>query len=188
MVARLLFDKGIFYYVNAAKVLKKEYGAAVRFLICGKIETEGNLGVTSNQINRWQQDNIIEYLGTTRDIRPILTLADCVVLPSYREGTPKSLLEAAAMGIPIIATNVSGCRDVVRDGYNGYLCRLQSIKDLSDKMCELMSLPQKKRNEMGVNGRALVAKKFDQVFVFNKYLDYINKISEENKKKENTLN
>jgi glycosyltransferase involved in cell wall biosynthesis len=118
-----------------------------------------------------RQDPQIELLGPTDDVRPFIAEADCVVLPSYREGTPRALLEAAAMGKPLIATDVPGCREVVRDGNNGYLCQVKDSEDLARAMRQLMELPAEQRLEMGRASRRLAEEVFDEKLVVQKYVD-----------------
>ena len=96
--------------------------------------------------------------------------ADCVVLPSYREGTPRTLLEAAAMALPIITTNAVGCREVVDDGVNGYLCQVRDAKDLAYQMEQMRRLSSEQRTEMGLRGRAKMEAEFDEQIVIGKYL------------------
>ena len=180
MVARLLYDKGTIEYVEAAKELKKN-GLNVKFQILGHIETNEGLGVSKEELQSWVNNSLIEYLGTTNDVRPFINKADCVVLPSYREGTPRSLLEAANMKKPIIATNVPGCKEVVIEGYNGYLCEAKSGKSLADKMRKMLSLGNTELKEKGENGRKLVEAKFDQKIVSEAYLHQIRKIEAQKK-------
>jgi glycosyltransferase involved in cell wall biosynthesis len=112
----------------------------------------------------------VEYLGTTSDVRTYLREADCVVLPSYREGTPRTLLEAASSARPIIATDVPGCRNVVQHGRNGYLCGLRDADDLAEKMKEMASLDDHTLIAMGQRGRMLAEAEFDESRVIEKYL------------------
>ncbi|MBZ0094081.1 MAG: glycosyltransferase, partial [Sulfuricella sp.] len=116
------------------------------------------------------------YLGEAGDVRPHITAADCVVLPSYREGTPRTLLEAAAMGRPIITTDAVGCREVVADGVNGFLCQVRDANDLADKMEQMIGLSADKRTEMGKRGREKVEREFDEQLVIDAYLRTIREI------------
>jgi glycosyltransferase involved in cell wall biosynthesis len=105
-----------------------------------------------------------------------LHLADCVVLPSYREGTPRSLLEAASVGKPIITTDTVGCREVVDEGINGYLCLLKSSSDLKCKMEKMFLLSEEDRLQMGNNSRKKMISEFDETLVINQYIALINTI------------
>ncbi|NDV89043.1 glycosyltransferase [Aurantimonas aggregata] len=176
LVARLLWDKGIAEYVEAARLVRSRIPDA-RFQILGFLDVESRGVVPRDTMNAWIAEGIIEYLGVTDDVRPPLSGADCVVLPSYyREGTPRSLLEAAAMGRPIITTNWVGCRDVVDDGINGYLCRPRDASDLAAKMLAMAELDDQARTTMGRAGRAKMEREFDESIVVSRYLEAIQKI------------
>ena len=118
----------------------------------------------------WLKAGDIEYLGRSDDVAAHLHRADCVVLPSYREGTPKTLLEAAAVGKPLVTTDVPGCRETVVDGRNGYLCQVRSAGDLAAKMLQVLRLPDADLRGMGQNSRYLAETKFDEQLVLDKYL------------------
>ncbi len=175
MVARLIYDKGILEYYASAKKIKKE-SPNVTFNICGFIEPESQLGVDKKTVEKWQKEGVINYLGTTDDIKSIINQHQIIVLPSYREGTPKTLLEAAATAKPIITTDVPGCREVVKDGINGYLCEAKSIDDLAEKIKKMIKTSPESRQKMGEKGRELVLNKFDQRFVIETYITEIEKI------------
>lgn len=110
-----------------------------------------------------------------------IAAADCIVLPSYREGTPRTLLEAAALGRPIITTNAVGCREVVDDGHNGFLCQVRSAPDLAEKMASMLTLSDAQRTEMGLRGRAKMEREFDEQFVIQKYLRAIDGVLQSGK-------
>ncbi|WP_027003733.1 glycosyltransferase family 4 protein [Hugenholtzia roseola] len=168
MVARLLYDKGILEYIEAIRLLRDK-GIHAKFQLLGKIETSKGLGISEKELDKWQKEGLIEYLGAVEDVRPIMAQADCVVLPSYREGTPRTLLEAASLGKPLIATDVPGCRETIDDGLNGFLCEVKNAYDLADKMQKLLSLPAEAREQMGKQSRKLVEMRFDQKIVIEKY-------------------
>ena len=117
-----------------------------------------------------QLELYIEYLGTTNDVRSFIDKADCVVLPSYREGTPRTLFEAASSAKPIIATDVPGCNHVVEDNYNGLLCKLKDANDLADKMRTMSAMEDDRLKEFGVKGRARMEAQYDELLVIRKYL------------------
>jgi glycosyltransferase involved in cell wall biosynthesis len=121
-------------------------------------------------------EGVVRYLGACDDVRPHIADSDCVVLPSYREGVPRTLLEAAAMGRPIITTDAVGCREVVNDGVNGYLCRTRDAADLADKMERMIALAPFERLEMGRRGREKMEREFDERIVITKYLEVISEI------------
>ena len=175
LVARLLWDKGIREYVEAARSIKARM-PQVRFRLLGFLDVENRTAVPRQTVENWEQEGIIEYLGQTSDVRPHLADADCVVLPSYREGTPRSLLEAAAMARPLIATDVPGCRDVVDDGVNGWLCRAKDINDLANKMLRFAESSTAQRLEMGRQSRLKAERQFNERIVVDAYLAAIEQI------------
>ncbi|RUY80038.1 glycosyltransferase, partial [Mesorhizobium sp. M7A.F.Ca.CA.001.10.2.1] len=126
---------------------------------------------------KWVGEGLVEYLGSTDDVRPFMRGADCVVLPSYREGTPRSLLEAAAMGKPLIATDVPGCREVVDHAVNGFLCKVRDSDDLASKMVEFARLDDSSRDRMGAQSRNKVERQFSETIVIEKYMQQIERLS-----------
>ncbi len=174
MIARVLYDKGILEYIEAIRLLKAQ-NIAVRCQLLGKIEAFGGLGIPHAEVQSWVDEGLIEYLGTVEDVKPIINEADCVLLPSYREGVPRTLIEAASLGKPIIATNVPGCRETVRDNFNGFLCNVKDPKDLADKMKVMMAVEKSILQKMGINSRLLAVEKFDVGLVIKKYDHAISK-------------
>ncbi len=168
LIARMLWDKGIGEYVEAARALKVRH-AHMRFLLVGPPGGENPSAIAQRQIDAWVAEGVIEYLGVARDIRPVIGAAHCVVLPSYREGIPRALLEAAAMGRPVIATAVPGCKDVVDDGETGLLCRARDAADLEAKMEEMEQQDLAAWRRMGDAGRAKMASSFDERYVIAHY-------------------
>ena len=140
------------------------------------IDPKHKRGIPLKVIDQWIEEVIIDYLGTTDDVRPYINSADCIVLPSYREGTPRTLLEAASSSRAIVATDVPGCNNVVIDGYNGLLCKERSAVDLADKMFAMLNLSEKEIDQMGENGRKLVEERFDENLVITKYLDTVHEV------------
>jgi glycosyltransferase involved in cell wall biosynthesis len=125
-------------------------------------------------MDKWVAEGVVRYLGVSDNVREEIAQADCVVLPSfYREGTPRALLEAAAMARPILTTDSVGCRDVVDDGINGYLCNPKDASDLADKMRRILSMSPAEREAMGLRGREKVERQFDEEIVIRKYLEAI---------------
>lgn len=169
LVGRMLWDKGIREYVEAARIVKAQFGA-VRFGLLGFVEVNNPAAINRAQIELWQTQGLITYHEATEDVRPALAACDCVVLPSYREGTPRSLLEAASMGIPVITTDTAGCREVVEDGVSGFLCRVKDPQDLADKMIRMLKLDSAARQQMGRAGRRKMEREFDQKLVIERYL------------------
>jgi len=170
LIARMLWDKGVGEYVEAATLLSQRYSSS-EFCMIGFLDFGNPEAISEAQINKWIAEDIVQYLGVIDDIRPEIAKADCVVLPVLcREGTPRSLLEAAAMGRPVITTNTVGCRETVDDGVNGYLCIPNDAIDLSKKMERIIQLNSVQRYEMGKCGREKMKLQFDQQIVIKKYL------------------
>src|SRR6185503_3357415 len=120
-------------------------------------------------VNRWAAEGVIEYLAPTEDVRPFIASASAIVLPSYREGLPRSLLEGAAMARPLIGADVPGCREVVEDGVNGYLCAVQDPRSLADAMAKFAQLPMADREAMGAASRRKVQERFSEEVVIQAY-------------------
>jgi len=169
---RLLLEKGIEEYIDAARIVRGICKQA-RFEVIGAFGTQGDESVLRSKIMLAIQDDAISYLGAVEDVRPHIEKIDCVVLPSYREGTPRSLLEAAAMKKPIITTDVPGCREVVEEEKNGYLCRVRDPEDLARKMIRFVRLPAAEKTRMGRYGRRKMERQFDESIVIGKYLTAI---------------
>jgi glycosyltransferase involved in cell wall biosynthesis len=169
LISRLITDKGVVEYIDAIKKLKQE-GITARFQVLGAMDPKHKRGIKGECIQEWIDTGLIDYLGTTNDVRPYIGSADCVVLPSYREGTPRTLLEAASSSRAIIATDVPGCNHVVRHNYNGLLCKLKDVDDLASKMAEMLDLPEEKLREFGLNGRRKMENEYNESLVINKYL------------------
>ncbi len=176
LISRLITDKGVLEYINAVKKLKAE-GVDARFQVLGAIDTEHKRGIKREVIQEWINSGIIEYLGTTQDVQHFIELADCVVLPSYREGTPRTLLEAASSCKPIVATNVPGCNQVVQHEYNGLLCNLKDADDLALKMRQMANSDNETLKTMGQNGRKKMEAEFDESVVIDKYLHTLTTIT-----------
>ena len=172
LIARMLKDKGIVEFVKAAKLLK-ESGVKAEFCLLGFLNVQNPAAISSEQMKEWTDQGFVKYLGVSDDVREHIASADCIVLPSYREGTPRTLLEAAAMGKPIITTNVVGCKEVVEHGVNGFLCEVKNAQDLALKMKEMLLLSEDQRKLMGENGRLKMEKEFDENIVIQKYLQAI---------------
>ena len=171
-IARLVKDKGIVEYVDAARILKEKY-PDVEFAILGAFYPGNPTTIRQEEMHRWVKEGAVRYLGVRDDVRSVIAAATCVVLPSYREGLSRVLLEAASMAKPIVTTNVPGCKDVVEDGINGFLCRAKDVKDLANTMEKMILLPEAKREEMGKYGREKAVGEFDEKIVISHYLDAI---------------
>ncbi len=170
MVSRLLWDKGVGEYVEAARRVRTD-GIPFEAHLLGLLDVKNPSAVPREAVETWVKEGIIRYLGETNDVRPALADADCVVLPSaYPEGTPRSLLEAASMGKPIITTNTPGCRDVVDDGQSGVLVPARDVDALTRAMKRMTELPPEALAEMGMHSRRIVVERFDEKIVIGAYL------------------
>ena len=172
---RLLWDKGVGEFIEAARRLRGE-GVAAEFQLLGFLDVENRTAVPGNEVEAWEREGVVRYLGTVDDVRPMIAQADCVVLPSYREGVPRSLLEAASMAKPIITTDAVGCRDVVSNGVSGFLCRPRDAEDLVRQMRRMMALSPEERSMMGLAGREKMVREFDENIVIGRYLEAIQEI------------
>lgn len=174
LIARMLWDKGVGEYVEAARTIRQQYPQAV-FQLLGACGVANPSVIERSQIAQWEEEGLIEYLGTTPDVRPVIANADCVVLPSYREGIPRTMIEAAAMAKPLIATDVPGCRDVVLAGKTGLLCPVKDATVLAACCEQIIAMTPVARAEMGAAGRRLMADKFDEKLVIEQYLNTLDK-------------
>lgn len=172
LVGRLLRDKGVREFVGAARALSPMLTGS-RFQLLGPIDQANRTAITRAQLDDWVAEGVVEYLGVTDDVRPYMAKATAVVLPSYREGLPRSLLEAAAMERPLIAADVPGCRDVVEDGVNGYLCDPRDSRSLASAMRRMAALSPAERLAMGQAGRRKVQEQFGEELVVQSYLDVL---------------
>jgi len=175
-VGRLLREKGVAEFARAAEIVRRRMPAA-RFRLLGFHDPTNPSAVAREDIDRWLADGTIAKAGATHDVRPHIAAADCVVLPSwYREGTPRSLLEAAAMGRPVITTDTPGCRDAVEDGVSGYLCAPRDAASLAGRMLALAALTPAERAAMGAAGRARMERLFDEWIVIERMLAAVDAI------------
>lgn len=171
IVCRMLYEKGILSFVEASDFLRKKYGKKVEFQALGFLDDTNNAAVSHKVMNEWVSKGLISYLGATKDVRPYLANSDCVVLPSiYPEGVPRSLLEAAAMGKPIVTTNTAGCSFTVDNGENGFLCHPGSTKDLINKLEKIINLGHEGRTQMGNKSRVKAENEFSEQIVIDKYI------------------
>jgi glycosyltransferase involved in cell wall biosynthesis len=173
MPARLLYEKGIKEFIEAAQGFLKIYPQCV-FKIIGAFEQSDKHGYTAN---RWSMLNLpkqIEHLPHCQDMKTAYEKADVVVLPSYREGLSKALLEAASMECAMIASNVPGCKEIVIDQQTGWLCKPANSKDLLEKMILAYTAPESIRIEYGIQARKNVMENFTDSSIFKEYLKLVN--------------
>ena len=172
---RLLADKGIYQFVKAAEQLSRK-PLKMKFEVLGFVNPKDPLSVSLNQLEEWQNNGWINYLGSHEDIRPFINRADCIVFPSYyAEGISRILLEAASMSRPIITTEQVGCRDVVEKGKTGWIIPTKSIDELVNAILECYHLDALERLQMGLRGRERVKKLFDEKLVIEIYRDHLSK-------------
>jgi glycosyltransferase involved in cell wall biosynthesis len=172
MVARLLRDKGVIEFANAARIVRTAK-PSVAFQLLGFLDVQNRTAIDRDTVEGWEREGVLDYLGEADDVRPYLVHATAVVLPSYREGMPRSLLEAAAMGRPLIATDVPGCTEIARAGENAFLCAPRDAQSLADAMLALLELSADARAVMGRRSRAIAEREFDVSVVEARYLDAI---------------
>jgi len=177
MIARLVGDKGLYEYLQAAEMIKKKY-KNVEFLLLGAFYPANPTAITQEELESWVNKGVVNYLGVSDNVKEEIAKVDCVVLPSYREGLSRVLLEAGSMAKPkpIVTTNTAGCRDVVEDGINGYLCKVKDEQSLALVMKKIINLSEEERLIMGQLGREKIIKEFDESIVVKKYIDTINNI------------
>lgn len=164
MIARLLGDKGVREYVQAAEQVARRYPDA-RFLLIGPLGISNCTAISAAEVKRWQREGIIEYLGEQADVRPFIEQARVLVLPSYREGMPRTVLEAAAMGRPAIVSDVPGCRHAVVAGETGWLCEVKSAEALAQRMSECLAMPHAQLQQAGRAARERIEAEFDERLV-----------------------
>jgi glycosyltransferase involved in cell wall biosynthesis len=166
-VARALWDKGIGELVAAAKIILKQW--SVKIELYGALDPENPSAISCQQLQAWQAAGLITWHNHTPNIKQVYEQCHIAVLPSYREGLPKSLLEAASIGRPIVTTNTPGCRDVVEHGVNGFCVPVQDSQALGDALITLIENP-KLRLDMGLAGRARVERYFKDTLIHEQTL------------------
>ncbi|URD61696.1 glycosyltransferase family 4 protein [Sphingomonas sp. KRR8] len=176
-VGRLLGDKGVRELAAAARLLKDE-GTPVRFQLLGVLGAQNRTAITRAELDGWLAEDLLDYLGVADDVRPALAQAHAVILPSYREGLPRSLLEAAASGRPLLASDVPGCRDVVEDRVNGLLFPVRSAEGLAKAVRDYLALTPAEQQTMGDCARRTVEQRFGEDRVIAAYLREIGHLLE----------
>ncbi|MEO7316582.1 MAG: glycosyltransferase family 4 protein [Ginsengibacter sp.] len=176
-IGRLIKDKGIFEFVEAARIIHEKY-PTVQFNVLGPFWHQNlkSNTVTKSDLQNWIDEGIIDYMGEKKDVRKFIAKADCIVLPSYREGTSNILLEAASMEKPAITCNTTGCKEIVEDGITGFLCSIKDGRDLADKMEKMLLLSPVERIGMGKKAREKIIREYGKEIVLNAYLDAIDQL------------
>nr|WP_224745934.1 glycosyltransferase family 4 protein [Neiella litorisoli] len=178
LVARMLVEKGVCIYAEAARILKQKYGDKIEFRLLGIIDSKNKSAIKECQIRSWVDEGLLTYLGESERVEIQVAEADCVVLPSYyREGIPRSLLEAAAMAKPIITTDNVGCRETVVNGVNGLLCRPNDVDSLVSVIEKMYAMSHEERLTFGRKSRQLAEQKFDEHIVISSYLSAIDQLA-----------
>ena len=178
-VGRILADKGLFELIKAYKNLKiKKINCEL--WICGILNAENISSISKTQIEDWKDIPGIRWLDQEKYIENIYKQVDCVVLPSYREGMPKTLLEAGSMGLPSVATDVPGCRNIIQDNVNGFLCRAKDARDLEQAMTKALNLSKNEYEKMSINARNIVKNNFDEKIVIDSALNALDSILKNN--------
>ena len=156
-VGRIMRTKGVRELIQAARRLQNEQSGAFEVTLIGYHE-----GDIKDEVEQAQREGVVHYAGFQKDVRPFMQQAHCLLLPSYKEGMSVALMEAAAMGRPIITSNISGCRELVEDGVNGFLCKPKDVDSLYDCMERFLELTNEQRTEMGQASRRKVEAEFDR--------------------------
>lgn len=171
-VGRLLFDKGIVEYVEAAKYIVQKY-PHVRFTVLGLLDEENPSHISRETLLTWVKSNAIRYYGETKDVRPFLKRADCIVLPSYREGLPRVIIESMAMALPVITTDTAGCRETVAEGVNGFLVPIKNTDALAVAIEKFIKMTQGTRFMMGQRSRQMVEAEFRDTVIADNILTVV---------------
>ncbi len=177
-IGRIMKEKGIEEYLQVAESLIKKY-SNIEFQILGSFEEDRYKDIIYDNKNEK-----IKYLGRSDDVRNEIREVDCIVNPSYHEGMSNVLLEGAAMGKPLIASNIPGCKEIIEEGYNGYLFEVKSVESMEEKLIQFIELDEESKEIMGKNSRRKVEKEFDRNIVINEYMKVIKDILKEGRQYE----
>lgn len=175
-VGRLLYDKGVRELLQAAALVRQRCAAPVEFWLVGALDTQNPSAISQTELDSYTQNGTVKYWGTTDNVGYFIKNVDAVVLPSYREGLPRVLLEALAMGKPIVATDAAGCRETVVEGENGYLVPVKDAESLANACLQMVALPAATREAMGAFGRNLAVQEFDEQVVIQRYIQLLKDI------------
>ena len=166
--SRLLVHKGIVEFINAAELVKKKH-KKINFVVAGEIDSTNPSFIDKNLIEKYKKKKIIKYVGYYKNIKKLFKKSSILVLPSYREGTPKVIIEALSYGLPVIASNISGCKTVIKNNYNGILVPIKNSKVLANKIVKLL-FDKKLRSSFVKNGKLTAKKELDINLVIDKHL------------------
>lgn len=169
MLARVVADKGVREFVEAARQTRSHWPDA-RFILMGEVGAANRTAIARPEVEGWVREGVIEHLDPVSDVRPQIAAADFIVLPSYREGLSRVLLEAGAMGRPAITTDVPGCRDIVSDGVNGLLCAVRSGDALAEAFGRAARIDDAEWEKMALAARERVVNRYSAKEVNTRYL------------------
>ena len=172
LASRLLWDKGVGEFIEASRQLKISY-PEVTFVLVGDVDEQNPLSLTKEIIDSWVNEGFIEWWGHKQNMPEVLKLAHIVALPSYREGLPKVLLEAASIGRALVATDVPGCREIVRDGVNGFLVQAKESKCLAEAI-EKLILNKELRTQMGLKSREIIETELSSEIINKQFIELYN--------------
>ncbi|AZT84522.1 glycosyltransferase family 1 protein [Marinobacter sp. NP-4(2019)] len=170
MIARLLGDKGVREYAEACRLLKAD-GLDVRCLLVGPLGVSNRTAISEEEVLQWKEEGILEYPGATDDVRPLIEQAHVLVLPSYREGMPRTVLEAAAMGRPAIVTDVPGCRHAIEPEVTGWMCEVRSAESLAQQMWRVVTMDAAELQRAGDAARRRMEEAFSEEQVVQAYIN-----------------
>lgn len=174
-IGRLILHKGVREFVDAARILKRKLPGA-RFQLLGNLDPRNPTSVGAAELQSWIDEGVVEHLGEREDVRPVIGAATAVVLPSYREGLSRALLEGAAMGKPLVGTDVPGIRELVEEGVTGALCAARDAASLAAAMGRIAFAPFQEIARLGANARAKVEREFGEELVLRAYLEVLEDI------------
>ena len=174
-IGRLLYDKGVKEFIQAASEVKKVC-LDTQFWLAGDMDDENPSAVRKKDLLEWTKDPAVRYLGSVKDVRPIIAESDCIVLPSYREAIARSLTEAMAMSKPVIGTDTAGCREAIEEGSTGFLVPVKDFQALANAMIAFCKIDREKRIKMGKKGREKAVKEFDEKIIAEDIFSVITKI------------
>jgi len=179
-IGRVLKDKGVNELINAIKIVNNEINKEfVEFQVLGSVTSQNSSSINLSTVKKWSSMGLINYLGESDEVISYIRKCDCIVLPSYREGMPRTILEGFAMGRPAIVSDVPGCNEIVDHGINGLICKPFSAVDLAEKIKTMFYLSEKERITLGNNARKKIEKSYNEVIVFKKYLSSIERLVNE---------
>ncbi|WP_374730282.1 glycosyltransferase family 4 protein [Marinobacter sp. RI1] len=170
MIARLLGDKGVREYAEACRQLvAKELD--VHCLLVGPLGVSNRTAISEEEVRQWQEEEVLKYSGVTEDVRPLIEKAHVLVLPSYREGMPRTVLEAGAMGRPAIVADVPGCRQAIEPEVTGWLCEVRSAESLAQQMMRVVDMNAEELQKAGNAARQRMQAHFSEDVVVKAYLE-----------------